>query len=149
MKLILTQDVEGLGAPGDVVEVNDGYGRNYLVPRGFGIAATKGAEKHVESLKRARELREVRSLGDAKDLLAQLKALDVRLPSRAGEGGRLFGSVTASDIASAVKSAGGPTLDKRKIAIAAPIKTLGSHQVTVKIHPELDATIAVEVVAAT
>jgi large subunit ribosomal protein L9 len=149
MKLILTQEVEGLGAAGDVVEVKDGYGRNYLVPRGYGVAATKGAERHVASLKRAREIREVKSLGDAKEIAAQLKALDVRLPSRAGEGGRLFGSVTAADVVTAVKNAGGPTLDKRKVVIAKPIKTLGAHQVSVRVHPELDATVSVEVVPAT
>ncbi|MEO6713305.1 MAG: 50S ribosomal protein L9 [Mycobacteriales bacterium] len=148
MKLILTQEVTGLGAPGDIVEVADGFGRNYLVPRGFAMRATKGAEKQIEGIKRAREIREVRSLADAKAIAAELGALDVKLPARAGEGGRLFGSVTAADVVAAVKAAGGPTLDKRKVILPATIKAVGSHQVGVRISPEVDAKISVEVVAA-
>jgi large subunit ribosomal protein L9 len=148
MKLILTQEVTGLGAPGDIVEVRDGYGRNFLVPRGLAIAATKGAEKQIATIRRAREIREVRTLGDAKAIAADLKALTVRLPSRAGEGGRLFGSVTASDVVQAVKAAGGPTIDKRKVILSTPIKSLGTHAVSVRVHPEVDATISLEVVAA-
>jgi large subunit ribosomal protein L9 len=149
MKLILTQDVEGLGAPGDIVEVRDGYGRNFLVPRGLAILATKGAEKQIATIRRAREIREVRTLGDAKQIAANLKALTVRLPSRAGEGGRLFGSVTANDVVAAVKAAGGPVIDKRKVVMTTPIKSLGTHAVSVRIHPEVDATISLEVVPAT
>lgn len=148
MKLILTQEVEGLGAPGDIVEVADGFGRNYLVPRGFAMRATKGAEKQIATIRRAREIREVRTLSDAKAIAAEISALTVRLPSRAGEGGRLFGSVTASDVVAAVKAAGGPTIDKRKVILSAPIKSLGTHPVSVRIHPEIDATISLEVVAA-
>ncbi len=148
MKLILTQEVTGLGAPGDVVEVKDGYGRNYLVPRGLAILATKGAEKQVATIRRAREVREVRDLGQANDIKAQLAGLKVRLPARSGEGGRLFGSVTSSDVVEAVNKAGGPKLDRRLVTLAAPIKALGNHTVTVKVHPEVEATLNVEVVAA-
>lgn len=148
MKLILTSEVAGLGAPGDIVEVADGFGRNYLVPHGFAMRATKGAEKQIAGIKRAREIREVRSLADAKAIAAQLGALDVKLPARAGDGGRLFGSVTAADVVAAVKAAGGPTLDKRKVILPASIKSVGSHQVGVRISPEVDAKISVEVVAA-
>jgi large subunit ribosomal protein L9 len=148
MKLILTSEVDGLGAPGDVVEVKDGYGRNYLVPQGLAMRATRGAEKQVASIKRAREVREVRDLGHAKEIKAQLEALSVSLPTRAGSGGRLFGSVTASDIVDAVKASGGPVLDKRRIELAAPIKTVGSHQIVVRIHPEVSAKVAVEVTPA-
>ncbi|HET9187801.1 MAG TPA: 50S ribosomal protein L9 [Acidothermaceae bacterium] len=148
MKLILTAEVDGLGAPGDVVDVKDGYGRNFLVPQGLAMRATRGAEKQVALIKRAREVREVRDLGHANEIKAQLEALSVSLPTRAGAGGRLFGSVTAGDIADAVKSSGGPVLDKRRIELAAPIKTVGKHQVVVRIHPDVAAKVSVEVTPA-
>jgi large subunit ribosomal protein L9 len=148
VKLILTQDVPNLGAPGDVVEVKDGYGRNYLVPRGFAIVATKGAEKQVATIRRAREVREVRDLGSAKAIAAQLGALEVRLPARSGDGGRLFGSVTTTDVVQAVAQAGGPKLDRRMVTLPAPIKAVGNHTATVKVHPEVEATVTVQVVAA-
>jgi len=148
MKLILTQDVSGLGAPGDVVEVAPGYGRNYLVPQGMAIKATRGAEKQIATIRRAREVREVRDLGQANDIKAQLSGLKVRLPARSGEGGRLFGSVTSTDVVEAVNKAGGPKLDRRLVTLGAPIKALGNHTVTVKVHPEVEATLTLEVVAA-
>jgi large subunit ribosomal protein L9 len=148
MKLILTQDVSGLGAPGDVVEVAPGYGRNYLVPQGLAIQATRGAEKQIATIRRAREVREVRDLGQAKEISAQLSGLKVRLPARSGDGGRLFGSVTSSDVVEAVNAAGGPKLDRRLVTLAAPIKALGNHTVKVKVHPEVETTLTVEVVAA-
>ena len=148
MKLILTQEVSGLGAPGEVVEVKDGYGRNFLIPRGLAIKWTRGAEKQVAQIRRGREVREIRDLGQAQDIAAQLAALSVTLPARAGQGGRLFGSVTAADVVDAVKSAGGPTLDKRRIELpAAHIKTVGTHTVSVRLHPEVAAPITVEVTA--
>jgi len=147
MKIILTQEVSNLGAPGDIVNVADGYGRNYLVPQGLGILATRGAEKQVATIKRAREVREVRDVGHARELAASLQALTVTLPARAGDGGRLFGSVTTADVVDAVAKAGGPKVDKRRITLGSPIKSLGSHQVSVKLHPEVDATVTLEVVA--
>jgi len=147
MKLILTQEVSGLGAPGDVVEVAGGYGRNYLVPRGFAMRWSRGAEKQIDLIKRARAAREIRSADDAKAAAERLAGLRVRLQTRAGSGGRLFGSVSTSDIAAAVKAAGGPELDRRKIEIGNPIKTVGSHQVAVRLHPEVSATLEVEVAA--
>ncbi|HVE98634.1 MAG TPA: 50S ribosomal protein L9 [Mycobacteriales bacterium] len=147
MKIILTQEVGNLGSPGDIVEVADGYGRNYLVPQGLAILATRGAEKQVATIKRAREVREVRDVGQARELAASLQALTVTLPARAGDGGRLFGSVTTSDVVDAVAKAGGPKVDKRRVVLSAPIKTLGSHTVSVKVHPEVDATVTLEVVA--
>lgn len=149
MKLILKQEVTGLGGPGDMVDVADGFGRNYLLPQGKAILATKGAEKQVAAIRRAREVREVRDLGAAKSLATELAGLNVTMAARAGSGGRLFGSVTTQDVVDAVNRAGGPKLDKRRIVIAAPIKALGTHAVTVKVHPEVDATLNVEVVAAT
>jgi len=147
MKLILTNEVSGLGTPGDVVEVKDGYGRNYLIPRGYAMRWTRGAEKQIEAIRKARDAREIRDLGTAKEVAGQLGALRVRLATRAGESGRLFGSVTSGDIVEAVKAAGGPELDRRRIEIPNPIKSVGSHRVTVKLHPEVSATVDVEVVA--
>ncbi len=148
MKLILNQDVAGLGAPGDVVEVKDGYGRNYLVPRGFAQLWTKGADKQIATIRRAREVREVRSTEQANEIKAALSGLSVKLPARSGEGGRLFGSITSADVVSAVTAAGGPKLDRRLIQLTAPIKSLGQHTVTVKVHPEVEATLTLEVVKA-
>jgi large subunit ribosomal protein L9 len=148
MKLILTQEVAGLGGPGEVVEVKDGYGRNYLVPRGAAIRWTRGGEKQVSSIKRGREVREVRDLGHAGELKSELERLSLKLPVRAGTGGRLFGAVTGTDIVEAVSKAGGPAVDKRRIEIGQPIKTVGDHQVTVRLHPEVVATLTVQVVAA-
>jgi len=148
MKLILTQEVGGLGGPGDIVEVKDGYARNYLVPRGLAMTWTRGGEKQVAQIRKGREVREIRDLGHAREIATELAALQVVLPSRAGQGGRLFGSVTAADIVDAVKSAGGPSLDKRRVELpTAHIKTVGTHTVSVRLHPEVVATIAVDVTA--
>jgi len=147
MKLILTQEVSGLGAPGDVVEVKAGYGRNYLVPRSLAMPWTRGSEKQIEMIKRARSAREIRSLDDAKEAAGRLSGLKVRLQTRAGSGGRLFGSISTADIAAAVRNAGGPELDKRKIEVRNPIKTVGAHQVAVRLHPEVSAKLDIEVTA--
>lgn len=149
MKLILTQEVTGLGAAGDVVEVRDGYGRNYLIPRGFGIRWTRGGQKTIESIRAARASREVRDLDQAKDIKARLEGSTVNLPVRAGEGGRLFGAVTVNDIAAAITEAVGTgAVDKRKIVLGNPIKSLGAHQVKVKVHDEVEATVNLNVVPA-
>ncbi len=148
MKLILTQEVTGLGAPGDVVEVAGGYGRNYLIPRGLAMRWTRGAEKQIELIKRARSAREIRGLDDAKHVAAQLARLNVRLETKAGGTGRLFGSVSAADIAAAVRAAGGPELDRRRIEVRSPIKTVGAHQVAVRLHPEVSATLDIEIARA-
>ena len=148
MKLILTQEVSGLGSPGDVVEVKDGYARNFLVPRGYAMAWTRGGEKQVSTIKRARDARSVRDLGHAQEIKQQLEKLTVTLPARAGAGGRLFGSITAADVVSAVQKAGGPQLDRRRLQLAGGIKSLGSHQVPVVLHPDVTATIPLEVVPA-
>jgi large subunit ribosomal protein L9 len=146
-KLILTHEVSGLGAPGDVVDVAAGYGRNYLLPRGFAMVWTRGAEKQVDLIKRGRAVREIRGLDDAKAVAGQLQSLTVRLERRSGQNGRLFGSVGSSDIAEAVKAAGGPELDRRRIEVPDPIKTVGKHQVRVRLHPEVSATIDIDVQA--
>ncbi|MEV2237803.1 50S ribosomal protein L9 [Micromonospora sp. NPDC049891] len=146
MKIILTQEVSGLGAPGDIVEVKNGYGRNYLLPQGFAIAWTKGAEKQVTLIKRARSAREIRDLDHANEVKAQLEALKVNLKARAGEGGRLFGSVTPAEIVDAVKAAGGPALDRRRLEVTGHIKSIGSHPVRIKLHPEVTASFNLNVV---
>ncbi|MEV4254127.1 50S ribosomal protein L9 [Spirillospora sp. NPDC049652] len=145
MKLILTQQVSGLGEPGDVIEVRDGYGRNYLVPRGFAIQWTRGAEKQIASIKKARSAREIATVEHAKEIAGRLQALKVNLRTRTGSNGRLFGAVTAADIAAAVQAADGPELDKRRIEIGNPIKTVGTHRVSVRLHPEVSASIDVNV----
>jgi large subunit ribosomal protein L9 len=147
MKLILTQEVSGLGGPGDMVEVKDGYGRNYLIPQGLAIRWTRGGEKQIATIRRAREVREIRDLGQAQDLASALSSLRVTLPRRAGEGGRLFGSVTAADVAEAVKTAGGPNLDRRRIELPHAIKTIGTHRVAVRLHPDVSADVDIEVLA--
>ena len=148
MKLILTQEVSGLGTPGDVVEVKDGYARNYLMPRSLAVAWTKGGESQVAALRRGRDVREVKDLGEAKAIAESLNGLSVKLSSRAGEGGRLFGSVTTADVVDAVAAAGGPKLDKRRVELpSAHIKNVGSHTVSVRLHPEVTASVDIEVVA--
>jgi large subunit ribosomal protein L9 len=148
MKIILTHEVTGLGAAGDVVDVKDGYARNYLVPRGFAIRWTKGGEKDVAQIRRARKIHEIATIEQANEIKTKLEAVKVRLAVRSGDAGRLFGSVTPADIASAIKSAGGPDVDKRRVELGSPIKTLGGHQVSVRLHPEVDAKLGIEVVAA-
>ena len=148
MKLILTQEVAGLGGPGDVVEVKDGYGRNFLMPRGAAIRWTRGGEKQITSIRRGREVREVRDQDQAGSIKRELESLDVKIPVRAGSGGRLFGAVTVADIVEAVSKAGGPQVDKRRIEIGQPIKTVGAHTVTVRLHPEVTASVSLEIVGA-
>lgn len=151
MKLILTAEVEHLGTPGDLVEVRDGYGRNYLLPRGLAILATKGAERQANDIRRAREAKTVRDRAHADELKAAIEALGtVSLSVRsAGDSGRLFGSVTASDVAVAIKNAGGPSVDKRTVQLPKEhIKSIGKHLITVRLHPSVAATLALEVSAA-
>jgi len=147
MKLILTQEVAGLGGPGDIVDVKDGYARNFLVPRGYGMRWTRGGEKQVSTIRRAREVREVRGVDGAIAIKTQLEGLAVRLQARSGESGRLFGSVTPADVVEAVRAAGGPEIDRRRVEIAEPIKSVGTHVVTVRVHSEVSAKISLEVVA--
>jgi len=148
MKLILTGDVPNLGAPGDIVEVKDGYGRNYLLPRGLAIVATRGAEKQVAAIRRAQSTRQIRDLGHAREVASQLTELAVTVKAKAaGDSGRLFGSVTAADVVDAVRAAGGPALDRRAVEVPGQIKTVGTHPVTVRLHPEVITEMNVAVVA--
>jgi len=147
MKLILTESVTGLGNPGDVVEVKDGYGRNFLLPRGLAVAWTKGGEKQVTQIKRARKMREIRDRDHAQEVKVQLEGLSVRVAAKAGETGKLFGSVTNVDVATAVRAAGGPLLEKRAVALKGAVKNLGPHKATLTLHPDVVATVTFEVVA--
>ncbi len=142
MKLILTQEVAGLGGPGDVVDVKPGYGRNFLVPQGLATAWTKGGEKQVTAIKRARIKREVRSHDHALEVKAALEAAPVIVSARAGAQGRLFGSVTVTDIAEAIRVV---DVDKRKIVLGSPIKTTGKHSVSVRLLPDVVAEVTLDV----
>lgn len=145
-KLILTHEVTGLGAPGDVVDVKDGYARNFLVPRGLATAWSKGAEKQIAGIRKARKAREIATLDEAKVVRDQLQAKPFTVKVRAGAAGRLFGAVTTTEIAEAVAAQGGPSIDKRKVEVGQPIKSLGEHQVQIRLHEDVSATIDVHVV---
>jgi large subunit ribosomal protein L9 len=150
MKLILTAEVDHLGSAGDTVEVKDGYGRNFLLPRGLAIAASRGAERQAEEIRRAREIKTVRDLDHAKELKTALEGLgSVPLPVRASaDGGKLFGSVTPTDVVGAIKKAGGPNLDKRTVQLPkAHIKSVGNHPVTVRLNADISAEVSLSVVA--
>jgi len=147
-KLILTNEVAGLGSAGDVVEVKNGYARNYLIPQGFAVAWTRGGEKQVASIRAAREARAIATHEEAVALKEALESNKVKLAVKAGAEGRLFGSVKTGDVADAVKAAGLGELDKRKIQITSPIKSVGEHEATVRLGDELTAVITLQVVAA-
>ena len=146
MKVILKQDVQPLGDAGDVVDVADGYGVNYLVPRGLAMRATKGALRDAEAIRRARAKQEARTIGDARELQATLERAPVRIPAKAGEDGTLYGSVGNTAIAQAVRAQLGVAIDRRRIPMERPLKALGRHEIVVRIHPQVSATLAVEVV---
>ena len=146
MKLILTQEVGGLGAPGDIVQVKDGYGRNFLLPRGLATAWTKGGEKQVSSIRAARASREIASIEDAKAVKQRLESTTVRLPANAGGSGRLFGKITSAHVADAVQASVGAKIDRRKVEMGQPIRTLGSYTVHVRLHADVQATLDLEVV---
>lgn len=147
-KLILTAEVSGLGSAGDVVDVKNGYARNYLIPQRLAVAWTRGGQKQVESITAARTAREAATLEEAQALKARLEEQPVRLTAKAGREGRLFGSVTTADVAEAVRSAGLGSIDKRAVELSAPIKATGQHEATVKLRDEVVAAITLQVVAA-
>ncbi|HET9254567.1 MAG TPA: 50S ribosomal protein L9 [Pseudonocardiaceae bacterium] len=150
MKIILTAEVPQLGGPGDLVQVKDGYARNYLLPRRLAIVATQGAEKQVATIRRAQQARQVRDLGHAREIagsLSRLGTVTVRAKA-ARSGGKLFGSVTVSDVLEAVRSAGGPLLDKRTVDVGGHIKSTGSYQATIRLHPEISVTVPFQVITA-
>lgn len=147
-KIILTQEVSGLGSAGDVVEVKNGYARNFLLPRGFATPWTRGAEKQIDSIKKARAARDLASLEDAQTLAARLTSTTLTVPVKSGAEGRLFGTVRADDIATAVENAGLGTIDKRRVELTQRIKTTGVYQAVVRLHEDVNANVEFEVVPA-
>ena len=150
MKLILTADVDHLGSVGETVEVKDGYGRNFLLPRGLAIVASRGAQKQADDIRRARDTKQVRDLEHANEIKAAIEGLGpVPLAVKtAGDSGKLFGSVTTSAVVTAIRKAGGPNLDKRVVRLPkSHIKAVGSHPITLHVHPEVDVKVALDVVA--
>jgi large subunit ribosomal protein L9 len=150
MKLILTADVDHLGSTGETVEVKDGYGRNFLLPRGLAIVASRGAQKQADDIRRARDTKQVRDLEHANEIKAAVEGLGtVPLAVKtAGDSGKLFGSVTTSAVVTAIRKAGGPNLDKRVVRLPkSHIKAVGSHPITLHVHPEVDVELALDVVA--
>jgi large subunit ribosomal protein L9 len=148
VKIVLREDVDTLGRKGDLLEVADGYARNYLVPRGFALTATKGSQKQADAMRRNRETRERRDREAAQALAAQFEGRTISIKARAGGEGRLFGSVTAADIAEAVQKQTGAEIDRRKLTLDEPLKELGGVDLVVRLHPDVVATVHVEVEAA-
>ena len=146
MKIILQKEVDKLGAPGDVVEVADGYARNFLIPRGMAAPATKGAVRHADRLRQAHDKRTRAALDAAQTVADRLTAGPLRIPAKAGEDGRLFGSITAQHLAEEIEKMAGVPIDRRDIA-AEPIRSTGTHEVTVHLHPQVNAAVTVEVVS--
>jgi large subunit ribosomal protein L9 len=146
-KLILTNEVSGLGSAGDVVEVKDGYARNYLIPRGFAVLWSRGGEKQVSAIRAARDARAIATEEEAKALKAKLEEKPIRIAIKAGANGRLFGSVKTSDVVDAVAAAGIGAIDKRKVEFAGAVRTTGDYEATVRVG-ELVANLKLQVVAA-
>jgi large subunit ribosomal protein L9 len=148
MKIILQREVEKLGVPGDVVEVADGYARNFLLPKGMAIVASRGAVRHATSLQRAHHQRVEKAKVEAEGLAERLQAARLSVAHRVGEEGRLFGSITSADLADEIERATGVSIDRRDIHLDEPIRSVGSHEVRVHLHADVNATLTVEVVPA-
>ncbi|MBO8168640.1 MAG: 50S ribosomal protein L9 [Thermoanaerobacteraceae bacterium] len=147
MKVILKQDVKKLGRKGDVVEVSDGYARNFLLPKGLAEEATSGNMKELKKMKKAEQRRYQEEVAAAEQTRERLAASVITIKAKAGDNGKLFGSVTSKDIAEAIKNELGIKIDKRKIELDDPIKSLGSYNLKVKIHPEVHGKVTVKVTA--
>jgi large subunit ribosomal protein L9 len=146
MKVILQKPVDKLGVPGDIVEVADGYARNYLMPRGMAVKATKGGVRHIDSLQRAHSVRVNKAKAEAEQIASRLIGSPIRIEAHAGEEGKLFGSVTASDIAEAIDRQAGIRVDRHDVHLDEVIRSIGTHEVRVHLFPEVDPVISVEVV---
>jgi large subunit ribosomal protein L9 len=149
VKIILQKEIDKLGTPGEVVTVADGYARNYLVPRGLAIPASKGAVRHAESLKRGHEERVAKARTEAEAVAERLASATIRVTAKAGEEGKLFGSITAQDLAEEIERQAGQAIDRRTIHLDEPIRSVGTHEVHVRLHPDVTATLTVEVQAGT
>ncbi|MEX2255540.1 MAG: 50S ribosomal protein L9 [Acidimicrobiia bacterium] len=147
MKIVLREDVETLGHKGDLVDVADGYARNYLVPRGLAIKATKGVVAQADAMRRNRSARDDRDREAAQEIAARIADRRIQVKARAGEGGKLFGSITSADVAEAITAAAETEIDRKAITLGEPLKELGEVEVPVRLHPEVTATVTVEVVA--
>lgn len=147
MKVLLRSDVSGVGKRGDLVDVADGYARNFLVPKGFAIKATPGVERQAASMRRSRDVRDAHARSTAEEIARTLVPQVITITARAGAEGKLFGSITTADVAEAVQAQTGLELDKRDLEIAEPIKALGSHGVSARLHSDVQFQITVEVVA--
>jgi len=145
VKIILTQEVAGVGSAGDVADVKDGYARNYLIPRGYAMRWTKGAASQIDSLRKAREVRAIRDIDTAADVRDRIAATTVVVTARSGEGGRLFGAITPADVAAAVQDATGVEVDRRRVEVSSPIKTVGVHTVRVRLHADVVADVTLDV----
>ena len=147
MKVVLRSDVDKLGNKGDLLDVADGYARNYLVPRGLAIRATDGVVQQAAAMRRSREAREARDREAAQALATRLTETRITVKARAGEGGKLFGSVTTSDVAEAIAAQTGVTIDRRQLHLDEPIKELGPNEVPVRLHADVAVAVAIDVVA--
>jgi large subunit ribosomal protein L9 len=148
VKVILRSDIKDLGKRGDVLDVADGFARNYLVPKGLAMKASKGAIDQAAAMRRSRDTRDAAERGAAEEVARQLVPKVIRLEARAGSEGKLFGSITASDIADAVEAQTGIQLDRRKLSLEDPIRELGTHRVIAKLHTDVEFPVTLEVVAA-
>jgi large subunit ribosomal protein L9 len=146
VRVVLRDDVENVGRKGDLIEVTDGFARNFLVPRGLAMKATKGVVQQAEAMRRNREARDSRDREAAQALADRLSGQRIARRARAGAGGRLFGSVTSTDVVDAVRAQTGVELDRRKTQLAEPLKELGAVEVPVKLHSDVEVTITVDVV---
>ena len=147
MRVVLRTDVDGVGKKGDILDVADGFARNFLVPKGRAIKATPGVQAQADAMRRSRDVKDARDREGAQAVARKLVPVVIRIPARAGREGRLFGSVTAADVAEAVATQAGVELDRRKLHIEEPIRTLGAHEVPVKLHADVEFRLNVEVVA--
>jgi len=147
VKVVLRADVDNVGKKGDVLDVADGFGRNYLVPKGLAMVAAKGAVAQAAAMRRSRDVKDARDRESAEVVARELVASVIRIPMKAGAEGRLFGSVTAADVVDAVHTQAGVELDRRRLHLTEPIKSLGTHEVPVKLHTDVEFQITVEVVA--
>ena len=147
-KLILTHEVTGLGAAGDVVDVKDGYARNFLMPRGLATPWTKGGQRQLDQIRAARGKRAIASIEEAQALKASLESKPLVLAERAGQNGRLFGAVCSKEVAEAVKEMFDKDIDRRTVEFVTPIRSLGEHKATVRLHEDIFANLVVQVIAA-
>lgn len=145
MKVILTQQVKGLGEPGDVVEVSDGYAQNYLIPRGLARKATAGALKDLEQKRAAAARREAKERAEAEEIARELSRKEIIIKAKAGEKGHLYGSITSKDVADAILEQTGVKIDRKKVEIPEPIKELGKYGITARLYPGVEAALSVRV----